>query len=98
MKKIAICVLLSSVLFSCGGNVNSNADLGDASSVEIGAGGVTWLKKSTRGFEAVVDGSFSITDMQKTFGSYCNRNNKVTRSLRMEPYGSGQQRVIGACL
>ncbi len=88
MNKIALSVILASSLLACGGSQPGEPD----------SNGVAWAKRSTSGFEAVVRSNFTLKDMQDTFGSYCKRNGKTTRSLRMEPDENGKKRVIGDCL
>ena len=89
MKNISLCILLTLTLIACGGGSGS----GGSSSENI-----NWVKRSPGGFEAIVDGSFTLSDMQEEFGDYCRRNGKLHRSLRMIPDENGQKRVIGDCL
>lgn len=88
MKKTGLCFILISTLFACGSSKPGEPD----------SNGIAWVKRSTNGFEAVVNGNFTLTDMQKHFGDYCKRNGKMPRSLRMIPDENGKKRVIGDCL
>ena len=88
MRYLLLIAAISTSLFACDSGSTGRPD----------SDGVVYVKQNTRGFEAIVNGSYTAREMQDKFSNYCKRQGKIMRSLRMIPDENGKKRVIGDCL
>ncbi len=91
----SICALSTAVLLvACGSGEAPSAPSG----ITVSNNDFEYVRQNSNGFIAIVSGNFTVAQMQSKWGDYCDRHNKIMRSLRMDPYENGQKQVSGDCL